>query len=73
MFNLYKYRTLIINVKSHEFVVYNYVNFINIFYDKELQILNYINLHAFILTYCGLYITLHTLHSNTFKLIFHIF
>jgi len=28
------------NVKSHEFMVYNYVNFINIFYDKELIILN---------------------------------
>jgi len=40
-------------------MVYNYVNFINIFYDKELQILNYIKLNAFILTYCGLYIILH--------------
>jgi len=54
-------------------MVYNYVNFVNIFYDKELQILNYIKLHAFILTYCGLYITLHKLYFNTFKLIFHIF
>jgi len=57
-------------------MVYNYVNFINIFYDKELkelQILNYIKLHSFILTYCGLYITLHKLHFNTFKHIFHIF
>ena len=31
----------LINVKSYEFMVYNYVNFINIFYDKEyLVILN---------------------------------
>jgi len=26
----------ILIVKSYEFMVYNYVNFINIFYDKEL-------------------------------------
>jgi len=30
-------------------MVYNYVNFINIFYDKELLALNYSKLNAFIL------------------------
>ncbi|KAG4090079.1 hypothetical protein H8356DRAFT_1364251 [Neocallimastix lanati (nom. inval.)] len=33
-------------------MVYNYVNFINIFYDKELLALNYSKLNAFILIQC---------------------
>ena len=37
-------------------MVYNYVNFINIFYDKELLALIYSKLDAFILIHCGLYI-----------------
>jgi len=34
-------------------MVYNYVNFINIFYDKELLALNYSKLNAFILIHYG--------------------
>jgi len=48
-------------------MVYNYVNFINTFYDKELLALNYSKLNAFILIYCGLYIFYNTICFNTFK------
>jgi len=48
-------------------MVYNYVNFINIFYDKELLALNYYKLNAFILFYCGLLITI---CFNTFEACF---
>jgi len=42
----------------------NYINFINMFYDKELLALNYSKLNAFILVqYCSIHL----------KLIFHIF
>ena len=51
-------------------MVYNYVNFINIFYDKELLSLNYSKLNAFILIHCGLYIIYITIHFNTFNLYF---
>jgi len=45
-----------------EFLVYNYVNFINIFYDKELLVHDYSKLKGFILIYCGLYINYIALH-----------
>ena len=48
-------------------MVYNYVNFINIFYDKELLALNYSKLNAFILIHCGLYIIYIAICFNTFK------
>jgi len=48
-------------------MVYNYVNFINIFYDKELLALNYSKLNAFILMHCGLYIIYITICFNTFE------
>ena len=51
-------------------MVYNYVNFINIFYYIELLALNYSKLNAFILIYCGLYIIYNTLGFNTFKYYF---
>jgi len=54
-------------VKSCEFMVYNYANFINIFYDKELLALNYSKLNAFILIHCGLYIIYITICFNTFE------
>jgi len=47
-------------------MVYNYVNFINIFYDKELLAFNYSKLNAFILIHCGLYIIYITICFNTF-------
>jgi len=51
-------------VKNQEFRVYNYVNFINIFYnDKELLALNYSKL----IIYCGLYIMYITISFNTFE------
>jgi len=59
----------LINVKSYEFMVYNYVNFINIFYDKELLALNYSKLNAFILIHCGLYI----IYYNVFQYIWSLF
>jgi len=51
-------------------MVYNYVNFINIFYDKELLALNYSKLNAFILIHCGLYIIYITMCFNTFEAYF---
>jgi len=54
-------------------MVYNYVNFINIFYYKELLALNYSKLNLFLLIYYGLYIIYITISFNTMKLIFHIF
>jgi len=51
-------------------MVYNYVNFINIFYDKELLALNYSKLNAFILIHCGLYITNNIICFNTFEVYF---
>ena len=51
-------------------MVYNYVNFINIFYDKELLALNYSKLIAFILIHCGLYINYITIFFNTFEAYF---
>ena len=51
-------------------MVYNYVNFINIFYDKELLALNYSKLNAFILIHCGLYIIYITICFNTFEVYF---
>jgi len=48
-------------------MVNNYVNFINIFYDKELLALNYSKLNAFILIHCGLYIIYITIGFNTFE------
>jgi len=51
-------------------MVYNYVNFINIFYDKELLALNYSKLNAFILIHCGLYIIYITICFNTFEAYF---
>ena len=48
-------------------MVYNYVNFINIFYDKELLAHNYSKLNAFILIHCGLYIIYITICFNTFE------
>ena len=54
-------------------MVYNYVNFINIFYDKELLALNYSKLNAFILIHCGLYIIILQYVSIHLKLIFHTF
>jgi len=51
-------------------MVYNYVNFINIFYDKELLALNYCKLNAFILIYCGLNIDYITICFNTFEAYF---
>ena len=61
---------IIIIVKSYEFMVYNYVKFINIFYDKELLALNYSKFNAFILIHCGLYIIyIHYLYYNMFQYI----
>jgi len=54
-------------------MVYNYVKFINIFYDKELLALNYSKLNAFILIHCGLYIIILQYVSIHLKLIFHTF
>jgi len=54
----------IIIVKSYEFMIYNYVNFIDIFYDKELLALNYSKLNVCILIQ---YFSIHL------KLIFHTF
>jgi len=51
-------------------MVYNYVNFINIFYDKELLALNYYKLNTFILIHCGLYINYITIYFNTFEAYF---
>jgi len=34
-------------VKSQEFMVFNYINFINIFYDKELLAFNYFKIIYF--------------------------
>jgi len=51
-------------------MVYNYVNFINIFYDKELLALNYSKLNAFILIQCGLNIIYITICFNTFEAYF---
>jgi len=51
-------------------MVYNYVNFINIFYDKELLTLNHFKLNVFILIHCGLYIIYITICFNTFKVNF---
>jgi len=50
-------------------MVYNYVNFINIFYDKEFLALNYSKLNTFILMHCGLYININyiTICFNTFE------
>jgi len=57
-------------VKSQEFMVYNYVNFINIIYDKELLALNYSKLNAFMLIYCGLYIIYNIIYFITFEVYF---
>jgi len=42
---LYKYIKIYIYIyiplKSQKYIVYNYVNFINIFYEKELLAFNY--------------------------------
>jgi len=51
-------------------MVNNYVNFINIFYDKELLALYYSKLNAFILIHCGLYIIYITICFNTFEAYF---
>jgi len=52
-------------------MVYNYVNFINIFYNKELNSkFNYSKLNTFILIHCGLYIIYITKFSIHLKLIF---
>ncbi len=48
---------------------YNYVNFIYIFYDKELQEINFPKLHAFILIHCGLF---YSTKYITFQYILHI-
>ena len=48
-------------------MIYNYVNFIKIFYDKELLALNYSKLNAFILIHCGLYIICITICFKTFE------
>ena len=44
----------------------NHVNYINIFYDKELQISKLYKLHVFIFIQCGSYIKFNTIHFNTF-------
>jgi len=58
-------------------MVYNYANYINIFYDKELLflVLNYSKLNVFILKHYGLYIKCVTVCFNIFEVyyIFHIF
>ena len=51
-------------------MVYNYVNFINIIYDKELLALNYSKLNAFMLIYCGLYIIYNIIYFITFEVYF---
>jgi len=51
-------------------MVYIYVNFINIFYDKELLALNYSKLNVFILIHCGLYIIYITICFNIFEAYF---
>ena len=61
---------VVVVVKSYEFMVYNYVNFIDVFYDKELLALNYSKLNAFILIHCGLYIIYITMCFNTFEAYF---
>jgi len=47
-------------------MVYNCVNFIYIFYDKELLVLNYSKLNSFILIHGDLYIIYITICFNTF-------
>jgi len=64
---------IIIIVKSQEFMVYNYVNFINIFYEKEFLALNYSKLNSFILEHFGLYIIYITICFNTFEAYFYTF
>jgi len=53
-------------------MVDNYINFINIFYDKELLALNYSKLSAFILIDWGLYIIyfIFIVYFNTFDAYF---
>jgi len=51
-------------------MVYNYFDFIKIFYDKELLALNYSKLNSFILIYCGLYIIYITIYFNIFEACF---
>jgi len=72
MYFLFKihYYLLIIIVKSKEFMVNNYFNFINMFYDKELLPPNYSKLNDFILIHCGLYINYITICFNTFEAYF---
>jgi len=51
-------------------MVYNYVNFINIFYDNELLALNYSKFkwsNDFMLMHCGLYFYYITICFNIFK------
>ena len=65
---------IIIIIKTLEFMVNNYVNFIIIIYDKRLLEFNYIKWYAFVLVYCSLYIIYTTICFNTFEaLFFHIF
>jgi len=51
-------------------MIYNYVNYINIFYDKELVKLNYSKLNVFILVHCGLFIIYISICFNTFEAYF---
>jgi len=51
-------------------MVYNYVNFTNIFYDKKLLALNYSKINVLILLYCELYINYITICFNRFEAYF---
>jgi len=51
-------------------MVYNYVNFINMFYDKELLTLNYSKLNTFKLIHCSFYIIYITICFNAFEAYF---
>ncbi|KAL6612908.1 hypothetical protein U3516DRAFT_751075 [Neocallimastix sp. 'constans'] len=53
LYCFFNFTIMIISNFRQEFRVYNYVNFINIFYDKELLMLNYYKLNAFILLIYG--------------------
>ena len=53
------------------FMGYNYANFINRVYDKELQALNYSKLNFFfILVHCSLYIIYITISFNIYEAYF---
>ena len=67
---LFIYCLLLQYVKSQEFIVYNFVNFISIIYDKRVQKLYYSKLNVFILIHCGFYIIYITICFNTFEAYF---